>query len=147
MKTLENQVATMKQSMIISALGIIHKNPACWWKCYSKNPNDKRNRFLSFGKEGYYKLCFPAFTGYDLDLILPESIETDSGPSELIWYKKDGVFWCEHFIDGNELKKYHGKSSVRLKAYVLISLIKNGYFDPLDNKIIDIEKDSDEIGF
>lgn len=125
----ESQVSTFKQSAILHGLGVRH-NPVCWWKAKSKQFWDKTSRWISFEKEGYYRLSFPAFTIKDLGEIIPETIQTEEGENDLIWYKKDNVFWCEYFEDGNVLKKHHAKNEAILRASVLITLIKDGYFVP-----------------
>lgn len=131
MKTsFQHQVATLRQCMVIHAFGLIHDNPVMWWKSSSKSPYDKKRRWLSFERDGYYKILFPCFTIADLGMILPEYILTPSGEQELIFYKKDCVFWCEFFDDENELRKIHSKYEAGMKASVLIILIREGYFNP-----------------
>jgi len=137
MKGFEKQVATFSQSITLHSLGVRH-DPVCWWKSSAQNPHWKQKRWLSFEKEGYYRICFPAFTIKELGEIIPDTIKTAEGESDLMWYKKDGVFWCEYFIDGNELKQLHATNEAILRGFVLITLIKSGYysvFSEEDNKI------------
>lgn len=141
---LEKQVATFGQSIAIYSFGIRHK-PVYWWKCKTEKYKIPSNIWLSREKEGYYRLRFPAWTVSELGILLPEKIEIEhhaelnvETDSDLTWYKKDDLFCCEYFEDGNELKKHSSENEAILRASVFIELVNKGYIiigdeDEMDN--------------
>lgn len=123
---LEKQVATFAQSIAIHSFGVKH-DPIYWWKCKSNNYGIPNHIWLSREKEGYHKLCFPAWTVSELGILLPGKIKTTEDENDLLFFKTEDMFCCEYFQDNGEMQYHEAEDEAILKASVFISLVHNGY--------------------